>query len=118
MNQIIQDVQTWGDAKRKLAELGINWTIAQNQILGSHDPYTGRDRTAKGVHIYVFNVDGLEVAYYTPIMESMFVHDTPRIWGDQHVMDDYDYNEAPEDLNKCDNCKIKDGADICIIGGC
>ena len=23
-----------------------------------------------------------------------------------------------DDINKCDNCKIKDGADICIIGGC
>ena len=23
-----------------------------------------------------------------------------------------------EDINKCNNCKIKDGAGICIIGGC
>ena len=26
--------------------------------------------------------------------------------------------EAEEELHKCDNCKIMDGAGICIIGGC
>ena len=29
-----------------------------------------------------------------------------------------DDGPEPEDINKCDNCKIKDGADICILGGC
>ena len=85
---LIEKLYSWNLVRAELAARGIEWTVAKRMILSR----TGFQKECHGVHVYIFNND-LEVAYWTPIMENLLIHDKPREWGDHLITEDYDYNE-------------------------
>jgi len=73
-------VFTKGEAQEILKQMGVE--VASEGVLPIYkkDWYTGLQKSNGYIHLYFFNSDGKEVAYYTPTMQTMRVHTTPRIW--------------------------------------
>ena len=77
---MIINVNSLWEAQQKLAELGINYNQIANLLVPVSDGSYGYPTTIAGIHYY-FMAGACDVAYYTPIMNSLFIHDAPRQWG-------------------------------------
>ena len=77
------DIESFCSAGDKLRELNIKWdrTIVDCWISKN---YWGNPDKKYGIHIY-FMIGKSDVAYYTPIMKTLFVNDQPRLWGDENL---------------------------------
>lgn len=70
---------TFGEAKGILASKGVSFDRAITDDLPRFDFRAGRVM-GDGIHVY-FMVGGADVAYYTPLMRALHVHDEgPRPW--------------------------------------
>ena len=72
-------VQTLGEAKDKLNELKIPFiAVVVNRFKSI---YYGVEQIDLGIHEYFIDEFGNELGYYTPIMKSLMIFDTPRKVG-------------------------------------
>lgn len=72
------------DAIRALKKRGIEWTHLRRDKFPDCRRYRfdgSLRQTWVSVHSYFMNASDQDVAYFTPIMETLFIHDTPRDWG-------------------------------------
>jgi hypothetical protein len=80
------NVQTLGEAKDIVKDYQLlnkkkNLCIAIVQNKFKTRNYYGSERIDLGIHQYFIDMFGNEIAYYTPIMESLMIFDTPRKVG-------------------------------------
>ena len=68
------EVRTLGEAVEKLNELKIPFV---NAVEIKYKP------TENGVHVYFIDMYGNELAYYTPIMNSLMVRGKPIFWSEE-----------------------------------
>jgi len=63
---------------KKLAELGVVHDHTHQELLGHRCWYSGRVIKQSGIHIYFQDEYDQDLAYWTPIMDTLAVLDTPR----------------------------------------
>lgn len=71
--------KSFWEAKKILSENGVSFERVVVDDISVRNWKSGTDIILDGVHIY-FMVGSADVAYYTPIMETMRIEDEPRQW--------------------------------------
>ena len=87
------EMYSWHQVRKELKKRKVNWTVAKKIRFKERDPFSGRIRLSEGIHVYLFNKEGRQVGYWTPITEILTICHTPCIWGDHINAFEYDYNE-------------------------
>jgi hypothetical protein len=95
-NRLYHKVQTWYAALTLLQDKQIEWAIARRQKIRDKSSWNSLHRSTDGIHIYFFNQCDREVAYWTPIMNSLFINHKPRVWHEAYLCKStvYAYNEG------------------------
>lgn len=74
---IRHDVLSLGRATEILQEKNLAFEEIVIDAIPSRNWYTGRPTLSPGIHHY-FVMGGFEIAYYTPMMDTLFIFGTPR----------------------------------------
>jgi hypothetical protein len=79
MRAIIQNVPAWGNAARELKKLGVHF----DRVIvpqGFHEVYYTKEVVPYDLLHYYFMQGDCDVAYWTPIMNTLAVLKQPRLW--------------------------------------
>lgn len=72
------------EVEQILQRLGIEWKRAIEMVYDRWSDVLGR-RYERGIHVYFMIDEDTEVAYWTPIMHSLAILDTPRKWSQEFL---------------------------------
>jgi len=81
----IHSVPTKHDAEVLLSYHDINWFRCVREVHGRL-PYGGPEF---GIHLYYLDAEGNDLAYYTPLIESLMIFKEPRERGSHIEVLDY-----------------------------
>jgi hypothetical protein len=80
---LLTEIETVGEAKDILEQMGFKVESIGVLPIYTHNWYTKQQEKNGSVHVYFFNKEGNEIAYYTFCMKSMMIFTTPRIWSQE-----------------------------------
>ena len=85
MRTIISNVTSVSQAIQILLERGIEFVDIAETPIYCKIYYSNRIERKDSVHKYFMNEQNKDVAYYTPIMNTLFIHSEPRTWGQKYI---------------------------------
>jgi hypothetical protein len=83
---LIQNVTSQWDAEQRLKAKKIKWDRNWRPGIKRPRPYGYGEYEDVGVHVY-FMAGDCDVAYYTPLMNTLLIHDQPRGPWDKKLLD-------------------------------
>jgi len=90
------EAHTTLEAKEILIKEKIQYDRICVEMVPSLDRYTGKIVHRDGIHVY-FMLKDYDVAYFTPLMKCLGIHDEPRPW-DYEIMENLRELKEHEDL--------------------
>jgi len=80
-DRLVNGIKSEWEAVAIMEQLGIHFTWLNREcIKGRRSHWSNEVELVPGIHHYFMLGQG-DVGYYTPIMESLFIHDRPRPWS-------------------------------------